>query len=105
MDPSWNRGGATADKRSARQRPQDGFNYRDGKEGVSGSSPEEGLYKSPQARGFSFKRDWTSASLLGYGTDLGTAKRKRPIDSSQSHTIQAMGDDRRREVSAAKVCA
>jgi hypothetical protein len=67
MEQLWNRGGATGRKRSARQTPINGLNEREtvatgchrlpfgshGKEGVSGSSPEEGSAKAPQNGAFS----------------------------------------------------
>jgi hypothetical protein len=60
MEQLWNRGGATGGKSSGRQKPENRLNWRQtvadgchrlpfgshGKEGVSGSSPEEGSAKS-----------------------------------------------------------
>ncbi len=61
MEQLWNREGANGGKRSARRKGENSLNYRQtvatgchqlpfgshGKEGVSGSSPEEGSHKSP----------------------------------------------------------
>jgi hypothetical protein len=62
MEQLWNRGGATGGKRSTHRGPENRLNSRQtvatdchrlpfgshGKEGVSGSSPEEGSAKAPQ---------------------------------------------------------
>ena len=62
MEQSWNSGGATGCKPSARQRPENGLTWRQtiatgchplpfgshGKEGVDGSSPSEGFTKALQ---------------------------------------------------------
>jgi hypothetical protein len=77
MEQLWNRGGATGGKGSGRQKPQNGLNQWEtvavgchrlpfgshGKEGVSGSSPEEGSAKAPQKGPFFFGMTCRIASV------------------------------------------
>ena len=45
-----------------------------GKEGVSGSSPEEGFAKAPHTRGFCFVDSCASSRTIGYGSLFGTLR-------------------------------
>jgi hypothetical protein len=77
MEPLWNRQGATSGKRSARQVRKNGLSSDEtvatswhrllrrqhGKEGVSGSSPEEGSAKSPHVGAFSFRSTCSDSNV------------------------------------------